>query len=120
MRLVTIDALDHCDQRYDTVGDWQVTPGDTLQVTVSYLGDRRMEALVAVHELVEAILCLHRGIAPEAVDKFDQDFEGEGEPGDDPKAPYHREHVFATQVERMLADELGVDWDEYDRKVQAL
>lgn len=120
MRLVTVDAVDHCDQRYNTVGDWEVTPGDTLKITVSYLGNRNLEALVAVHELVEAILCLHRGVMPEAVDKFDKDFDGEGEPGDDPKAPYHREHVFATEVERMLAKELGVDWDAYGAAIAKL
>jgi hypothetical protein len=41
------------------------------------------------------------------------------EPGDDAKAPYHREHVFATKIERLLAVELGVNWRDYDREVSS-
>jgi hypothetical protein len=37
------------------------------------------------------------------------------EPGDSSEAPYHKEHVFATKIERMIADELGVDWDVYEK-----
>jgi hypothetical protein len=120
MRLVTIDLVEHTEQRYDTVGDWEVTPGNTLKISVSHLGNHNMQVLVAVHELVEAILCFHRGVLPADVDKFDINFDGKGEPGDDPQAPYHREHVFATQVEQMLAQELGVDWDVYERRIDAL
>jgi hypothetical protein len=60
------------------------------------------------------------GRGEDMLDKFDKDFDGEGEPGDDPTAPYHREHVFATKIERMLAEELGIDWDAYDKTVNAL
>jgi hypothetical protein len=43
-----------------------------------------------------------------------------GEPGDHEHAPYRREHFFATNLERLLSAELGVDWFEYDRDVDAL
>lgn len=78
------------------------------------------------HELVEAILCLKRKIDPKAVDLFDMRFESQrapgdtGEPGDDPQAPYFREHQFATKIERMLAEEMGVDWETYERTVMSL
>jgi len=36
-----------------------------------------------------------------------------GEPGDDPRAPYYREHQFASGMERLMAAELGVDWQQY-------
>jgi hypothetical protein len=42
------------------------------------------------------------------------------EPGDHPGAPYHREHVFATRIERLLAEELGVDWNAYSAAIEAL
>ena len=45
-----------------------------------------------IHELTEMVLCIDRGVTFKAVDRFDMEFEGAGEPGDDPKAPYHREH----------------------------
>ena len=41
------------------------------------------------------------------------------EPGNNPKAPYHQEHMFASKVERMLANELGVRWNAYDREVSS-
>jgi hypothetical protein len=41
------------------------------------------------------------------------------EPGDDPRAPYHKQHVFAENIERLLAAELGVDWSAYDKEVSS-
>ena len=119
---ILIESIPHADQRYGTCGDWYPVGADSdaLRINISHLNDHAMESLVAVHELVEALLCLKRGITAEQVDAFDLDFVGPGEPGDDPAAPYHREHVFATQIEEMLAKELGVDWDAYGRAVDKL
>ena len=82
--------------------------------------------LVAVHELVEVLLCKHRGITAAKVDAFDKAFEkarkpgNEDEPGDDPKAPYRKEHFFATNIEALLSAELGVDWAKYEREINDL
>jgi hypothetical protein len=82
-------------------GRWAVV------ITVSRMPDERYEFLVGLHELIEAYLCKTRGISEASVTAFDT---GVGanldEPGDDPRAPYHNEHVFATKVERMMAAEL--------------
>ena len=43
-----------------------------------------------------------------------------GRAGDNVNAPYRKEHFFATNLERLFASELGVDWFEYDRYVDAL
>ena len=55
-----------------------------------------------------------------AIDSFDIQYEKSrvlgdttSEPGNDPAAPYYREHKFATKLEKLLAEEIGVDWDEY-------
>lgn len=125
MKPVLILSVRHDQQRYNTVGDYQETDS-YIAVTVSQLPDWRYEALIAVHELVEKVLANHRGIQEGAIDQFDvafetdRDFGDESEPGDQPTAPYHREHVFATQIERQLAAELGVDWADYERAIQAL
>ena len=42
------------------------------------------------------------------------------EPGDDPNAPYYKEHQFATMMEKALCHELGVNWDKYDKTVMNL
>jgi hypothetical protein len=83
--------------------------------------------LVAVHEIVEMALTRQRNIAEEAITEFDVKFEQDkdkelvsGEAGDNVNAPYRREHFFATNLERLFAAELGVDWFEYDRYVDAL
>jgi hypothetical protein len=78
---------------------------------------------------VEVCLCKDRSIVQEVVDSFDMNFEeerrqgkhsNEAEPGDDPAAPYRREHFFATNIERLFAAELGVDWSEYEETIIAL
>ncbi len=123
IKLVTIP---HEEQRYPTVGDWVVN-GDNLYISVSKMDDPRYELLVAVHELVEVLLCKERGIPQELVDKFDMEYEASrsewdttSEPGDAASAPYRKEHFFATSIERLLAAELGVDWKKYEAAVEAL
>lgn len=126
---ILIKTVPHSKQRYDTVGDWYFD-GDDIEVTVSETGDWRYNALVAVHELVEALLCKARGISEEEVTIFDMQWEkdhpgqvlggGAEEPGDDPSCPCRKEHFFATTVERALSAELGVDWSEYDNVLIAL
>lgn len=112
---ISIVTIPHEHQRYPTVGDWfSRWPDYVLQVRVSETGDSRYNALVAVHELIEALLCEARGISEESVTAFDVAHPEMDDPGGDPAAPYHREHTFATQIEMLLAEELGVDWDEYE------
>jgi hypothetical protein len=123
MRIV-VETIPHKSQRYPTVGDWRVKP-DGLHITVSKMSDQRYEFLVAMHEAIEAYLAIHAGVSPEAVDRFDRAYGAKrkagdySEPGDDPRAPYHREHVFAEKIERLLAAQLGVDWTKYDREVSS-
>lgn len=124
---IILDTIPHHAQRYPTVGDWiEDGRGHLRHVRVSEMGNEDYHFLVALHEMIEAWLCLKRGVSQESVDAFDQTFEAarpEGddrEPGHEPDAPYHREHVFAEKIERMVAEELGVDWDAYDKTVGAL
>lgn len=99
------------------MGDW-FFDGTVLVVRVSKMSDIRYTIAVAVHELVEAVLCTQNGVTPEAVDAFDM---GPGadydEPGKHPSAPYHKEHIEATSIERKLITRLGVPWDIYDKAV---
>jgi hypothetical protein len=85
-----------------------------------------MESLIAVHELIETLLCMSKGITQESVDAFDLAFERDrpkgdvSEPGDDPMAPYYNEHQFASIIERLLARELGMDWNDYCERLENL
>lgn len=123
--IITIVDIDHSQQRYASVGDWQWSK-DNLLITVSDMGDWRYNFLVAFHEQIEVMLCKARNISQEDVDKFDIAYEAKrqdddlSEPGDDITTPYYNEHQFATKLERLMAKELGVDWETYDKAVSSL
>ena len=82
--------------------------------------------LIAVHELVEVLTCKNDGISQQRVDQFDKEFEAtrhpdnDEEPGDDPSAPYVKQHCLATGIERILAQQWGVNWKEYERELNDL
>jgi hypothetical protein len=116
---VRVVVIPHGDQRYPTLGDWVFGDGE-LVVTVSDTGDEEMNFLIALHEQVEAMLCLKRGIAEEVVSGFDMANPSLNDPGLDPRAPYHREHLFAEHIERRVAGELGVNWKDYEKRCEAL
>lgn len=128
--LMFIKTIPHKLQAYDTCGNWSFTSDGTVLVFVSKLDNSDMEALIGIHEVTEALLCKKRGIEEKDVTKFDERYElarkdypeiiGESEPGDHIKAPYHKEHEFATRLEHSLSMELAVDWQEYNKKVNEL
>jgi hypothetical protein len=100
------------------------------------MSDERYVMLVAIHELIELVLCKQVGISEASVDSFDIAFEKEreaykskgvdfdaivaSEPGDDPTAPYYKQHQIATAIEKLLAAELGVKWNQYEREINSL
>jgi hypothetical protein len=120
-------VIEHRYQRYRTVGDYWYPNSAMMQLRVSDMGNPDYEFLVLIHELVEAYLCKKRGIPEADITAFDMSFEArrdraevDGEAGDDPAAPYHVEHQFATLIEREIAKALDVDWDVYGAAVDAL
>ena len=123
---ITIEAIPHKQQRYETSGDYEEIDEDCTDITISELKDWRYEALIAFHELAEYVLTKHRKIPVKKIDSFDIAFENKrkkgnlDEPGDDPKAPYFKEHQFSTKVEKMLAKELKVNWRDYTKAVNSL
>ena len=121
-----IRPIPHEMQRYETCGDYW-DEGVLTEVRISTLGDARMEFCVMIHELIEEFLCKQRGISEvDQIKPFDEDFERNRKPGDisepghDPLAPYHKEHVFAEKIEMQIAEEIGLDWAEYTDRVNAL
>jgi hypothetical protein len=123
--MIVIETIPHYLQEYNTCGNWKIHKG-SIEITVSDLGNEKHEFLIGLHELIEAYLCKCRGIKEKDVTAFDKEFEAkkvegnQNEPGDDPKSPYKKEHFFATSIERLMAAELGVDWNEYDKHIGEL
>ena len=121
MRKIIIKTIPDTHQRYNTVGDYFKDEAGNRVFTVSDMNNWKYEFLIALHELIESALCEARNINDEAIDAFDIAFETKrlsnpaiGMPGDDQNAPYYKEHQFATKIEKMMAVELGVDWETYD------
>lgn len=122
-----ISQVPHKKQRYETVGDW--LPGSPVDIRVSKMKDQRYVFLIALHEMIEYELCKKNGISDGQVVAFDVNFEAErrrnihpieAEPGNDPRAPYRDEHDFATMIEMMVAQKLGVKWEAYEKTLLSL
>lgn len=138
---ITAQTIPHSEQRYDTVGDyWRteitdeyhdgtVEKHERLDLRVSDLGNEDYEFLVLIHELIEEHLTRNDGIPEPVIKAFDEQFEQEraqglhavdAEPGHDPRAPYRAQHAFAELIERLVAYELGVNWQAYEKAIEAL
>jgi len=113
---INCKIIPHKSQRYDTCGDYEEFSKTCWNVSISRhpLG-WRAEALVLIHELIEMMLCRHRGISWDSIDEFDMAHPELDDPGSCKRAPYHREHVFAVRVEKMMCLLFGFDWDTYDK-----
>ena len=126
---VSIHSIPHKEHRYPTCGDyWEGHTGARV-IVVSEMANEDYELLVGFHELVEQHLCKKHGISEESITAFDVKWEKDradgkpskyDEPGCDPAAPYHHEHMFAMRLEKMFAREIGVDWKLYDETVMGL
>ncbi len=117
---ILIESIPHKDQRYPTVGDWWTDIQGDLHIRVSQMQDPKHMQLVAIHELIEALLCKATHVDQIEVDRFDQTYTGDGEPGDDPRAPYYQQHQVASGIEQLLATLMNVRWLAYGRAVDAL
>jgi hypothetical protein len=123
---IKVETIHHGHHRYPTVGDWWHTPTGEWEIRVSQLANWKYEFLVAFHEMIEAALCRDRGISEAEVTQYDKSFEFDrapddaSEPGDQITAPYHWQHQIATMFERVMARQLGVNWDEYERTINEL
>jgi hypothetical protein len=123
--LFLAEVIPHKDQRYETCGDWQFL-SEGLRIRVSDTGDHASNMLVAIHELIEATLCRECLVSENAIDDFDKFYEQNRnedslpEPGNSPLAPYHRQHLIADIVERLVASQAGVNWQIHDARVEAL
>jgi|ERR1035437_7107334 hypothetical protein len=125
---ITIKTIPHDQHRYPTVGDYIIRGEADIEILVSKTEDWRYDALVAVHELIEVLQTEYAGIKEPDIMAFDLKFEkecdagqhGDDEPGDDPRSPYRAQHIFAECIERLLAQRLGVTWEEYDAALMKL
>lgn len=119
---ITIAVIPEDQQRQEVSGcDWQFDNNGDVVVLVSPLSDWRREVLLGFHEALEAVMCKQAGVTQKQVDDFDVEFD-KTHPydlgaGDDPSAPYFRQHIAATAMEVILCQELGVSWYDYMKEL---
>jgi hypothetical protein len=120
-----IKSIPHSQQRYETVGDYQLVDGKWI-ITVSDMGNDDYNFLVALHELYELYATQKRGITEESISAYDMEYEKNrtaeslDECGDNKDSPYYREHQEATALERLACTFLDCDWNDYDKAVNDL
>ena len=111
---------------YNSAGNYAVDLDGNIILFVAKMENELYEDLVKVHEIIEVILILKRGIKISDIDKFDMvdvfelDQKNSDDPGVSKLAPYHKEHMFATKIEKLLCKELELDWETYDQSFDKL
>lgn len=116
---ISAKSISQDEHRYPTLGDYWEDDDGSLEIRTTHFKDWRHEFLILLHEQVEFMLCRHRGVSEEEIKQFDEMFEASGEvgePGDRREAPYYVEHQFAQAIEMMMAQELDVNWREYEEE----
>ena len=126
---IIIEFIPGEQQRYPTAGDYYDTPEAVIfKITKQDIPEKNL--LILIHEMVEYALCTRRGISEHDITEFDiewnkkaeasKDWYADGiadEPGNEPSAPYVKEHRIAENFERLLAEYMGIDWISYDRNL---
>lgn len=114
---ISIKTITHSKQRLHNGDVCDYFEKDGKQhIRISETHDRLYNLLLTIHELVEFTLIKEAGIPIKTIDKWD--CKHPKTKGDDVHAPYHREHVTATEIERFSARQLGIDWHKYSKFIE--
>lgn len=105
--------------RNANAGDWQYSSGEIAVAMAAGLSDDET-LLLFVHELIEARLCQKASVTDEEVTAWDAAHLDADEPGEVGGAPYREQHARALEIERHLADILGVPWADYEQRLRDL
>lgn len=137
---IFIESIPHNEQRYDTCGDYFKTKDPYLRKTLQFFTISESKAdyefLILMHEMTEWYLTEKNGILEKDITKFDKTYEKartkgikapcgckptkDSEPGNDKHAPYNKEHIFATKIEKILAKQISVGWSDYNKNIDNL
>lgn len=127
---VTMEVIPHEKQRLaSNVGDYFIDAWNALHIRVSDTGNDDMNFLIQLHEFIEEHLTRRRGLTEPEIQAFDEQFEREkldglhpenAEAGFSKGCPYLREHMIATGIEMQLAGIMGIDWQDYEEKINSL
>lgn len=125
---IDIRFIPHAEHRFTTIGHWFVE-GDTLIIQISNEICWKNKIAVLFHELIEASMCISRGITTEECDDFDSLFEKEYEAGvwpksveagHDPRCPYRKGHKWGCRFERLVIFLLLASWNDLNAECDRL
>lgn len=114
-------TIPYVEQRYQTCGDY-FDDSNGKHFRINDMGNEDYAFLVLIHEMVEEHLTRRRGLTEPEIMAFDEMWEKENlagkhgpydEPGHDPRAPYRNEHIFSENIERLIAGQMGINWNAY-------
>lgn len=97
--------------RYDDVGDYF----DNTIIAYDFQDDIITNAIF-LHEFIEYMLIKSSGIEPELIDKLDTDPDAE-EQYPREAALYEKFHNMANKIEHQFIENLGYNWEDYDKKI---
>jgi hypothetical protein len=124
LRKIIIEFTDNPkDIRNEGLGDYYYLGEDLVIKAYMKKSDSYNKAwLIAIHELIEQRLTEHVGIKEKDIDAFDKMIAENGgqadEAGNEPDSPYRLQHRFAENIERLLAQQLDIDWFDYYNNYQ--
>jgi hypothetical protein len=98
--MITLKNIDPVAMRYATTGDWEWLPNGHLKCSVADYGNEDGAFLVNLRQMVEAWLCNKAGIREDEVSNDVVELQT------------------ATQIERIVCQAAGIDWDEHNKWVQ--
>lgn len=125
---IKIQFIPHKKHIHTTIGYWSVR-NDVLTIQISQELCWENKIVVLFHELIEAAMCINKGITTEECDAFDDLFEQEYtegkwpksvEAGFDPRCPYRKGHIWGTRFERLVIFLLGANRKELDAECNKL
>jgi hypothetical protein len=116
MGRIIIEHKPFSKMRYSTVGDWYDKEGN-IHIDTILTDDWRVNISIAIHNLIEKFLCDNSNVKGEDVDKYAMNHHLEDDPGLNPDAPHHDQHMLADRIERLIHTELGLSRKKYEYKI---
>lgn len=102
--------------RYDTWDDWTIDQYGNIHFQIADSGNDLYNKICMVHAIIEELLTSAKGVSEEEITKFDLEYKGDDEPGEELAAPYRDEHLIAKAVEMLLCSHLGIPWKIYNKE----
>ena len=123
---IVIDFLNSEQMRYSTCGDYFYDKEGVKHFQIIDTGNEYYNTLILLHEMTEEIISKNQGIIEQDIlahDIWHEKEFNEGrteiyEPGEHPLSPYADSHFFAETIERLIANKLKIDWNEYDKSLK--